>query len=136
MKALPAKKMALTQSPGDTETRSGSCLRNRISFFKFSEYILAHRNNPATHAEYSAMLFFNAVFNQGQPMELVPKSKPNIFFIVSFKVSQNYFIFAYRLLKANHNKDYSVVKTFKSPRLPIRGFFFPTLHKLFVRSKQ
>jgi hypothetical protein len=25
--------------------------------------------------------------------------------------------------EANHNKDYSVVKTFKPPRLPIRGFF-------------
>lgn len=26
-------------------------------------------------------------------------------------------------LKANHNKDYSVVKTFKLPRLTMRGFF-------------
>ena len=28
-------------------------------------------------------------------------------------------------LKANHNKDYSVVKTFKPPRLTIRGIFMP-----------
>jgi len=26
--------------------------------------------------------------------------------------------------EAIHNKDYSVVKTFKPPRLPIRGIFF------------
>ena len=29
-------------------------------------------------------------------------------------------------LKAIHNKDYSVVKTFKLPRLTIRGFFYAT----------
>ncbi|APQ17682.1 hypothetical protein A9200_01855 [Maribacter hydrothermalis] len=30
----------------------------------------------------------------------------------------------FTILKAIHNKDYSVVKTFKPPRLPIRGIFF------------
>jgi hypothetical protein len=71
-------------------------------------------------------LLSSPISTMAQPILLVPKSNPNMRFINHYFSKQSvklatYFvfhkiiiIFASQIMKAIHNKDYSVVKTFKA----------------------
>ena len=87
-------------------------------------------------------LLFTSALTTAQPMLLVPRSSPNIFFIfcfclfpkkVSFLLSgQKMCLCLQYKIEANHNKDYSVVKTFKAEGKPFVFLFVMLLLYFFM----
>src|SRR5699024_5198234 len=68
---------------------------------------------------------FSASSTIAQPIDVVPKSSPKIRFILMFYLYMLYFYLSlFYNFEAIHNKDYSVVKTFKAALIHFGVVFY------------